>query len=100
MEENLGKILIYQNEKGSTKIDVFFHDDNIWMTQKSLADLYQVKANTINEHIKNTIEERELEEGSTIRKFRIVQLEGGRQIEREVYHYSFEMILFIVPLCF
>lgn len=95
MEEQLGKFLIYQNEKGDTKIDVFFQDDNIWMTQKSLSELYQVKLNTINEHIKNIIEDNELSADSTIRNYRIVQTEGKRQVERDVYHYSFEMILSI-----
>lgn len=95
MEENLGKILIYQNEKGNTKIDVFFHDDNIWMTQKSLAELYQVRIPTINEHIKTIIEDGEIDETATIRKFLIVQNEGGRDVERESLHYSFEMVLAI-----
>jgi hypothetical protein len=72
----LGKILIYQNEKGDTKIDVFFAEDTIWITQKNLAELYQVTVKTINEHIINIISEGELEESATIRKFRIVQNEG------------------------
>ena len=94
-EENKGKILIYQNEKGDTKIDVFFQEGNIWMTQKSLADLYQVTLPTINEHIKNIIADRELSEEATIRKFRIVQQEGERLVERESLHCSFQMILAI-----
>jgi len=94
-EQELGRILIYQNEKGDTKIDVFFEDTGIWMTQKSLADLYQVKPPTINEHIKNILEDGELEEAATIRNLRIVQNEGGRQVNREVIHYNFPMILAI-----
>jgi hypothetical protein len=70
-ENNKGKILIYQNEKGDTKIDVFFQEGNIWMMQKSLADLYQVTSPTINEHIKNIIADGELSEEATIRKFRM-----------------------------
>lgn len=92
-EENKGKILIYQNEKGDTKIDVFFQEGNIWMTQKSLADLYQVTPPTVNEHIKNIIADGELSEEATIRKFRIVQQEGDRLVERTPFHYSFQMIL-------
>jgi hypothetical protein len=91
----LGKILIYQNEKGDTKIDVFFADDTIWITQKNLAELYQVTVKTINEHIINIISEGELEESATIRKFRIVQNEGSRQVERDVRHYNFQMVLAI-----
>ena len=70
--DNKGKILIYQNEKGNTRIDVYFEEENIWMTQKSLAELYQVTTKTINEHIQNIIAEGELDENSTIRNFRIV----------------------------
>lgn len=95
MDDSKGKILIYQNEKGDTKIDVFFDGGNIWVTQKALAELYQVSVKTINEHIQNIIGEGELDEGSTIRKFQIVQNEGGRNVTREPYHYNFQMILAI-----
>lgn len=94
-ENDLGKILIYQNEKGNTNIDVYFEGDTIWLTQKSLAELYQVNVKTINEHIQNIIEDGELSKESTIRKFRIVQAEGSRNVEREVLHYNFQMILAI-----
>ena len=90
---NTGKILIYQNEKGDTKIDVYFEEDSIWMTQKNIAELYQVDIRTINEHIKNIYADNELEETSTIRKFRIVRLEGSRNVTREIMHYNFDMIL-------
>lgn len=93
--DNKGKILIYQNEKGNTRIDVYFEEENIWMTQKSLAELYQVSVPTINEHIKNIIEEGELYPEATIRNFLIVQTEGQRQVNREVQHYSFQMVLAI-----
>ncbi|MEN6413421.1 MAG: virulence RhuM family protein [Veillonellales bacterium] len=93
-EQALGRILIYRNEKGDTKIDVYFEADTIWMTQKSLAELYQVRIPTINEHIKNILSDGELDE-STIREFLIVQNEGGRQIERHVKHYNFQMVLAI-----
>lgn len=93
--ENLGKILIYQNEKGDTKIDVYFEDETIWMTQKNIANLYQVDVRTINEHIKNIYEDNELEENSTIRNFRIVRLEGNRNVTREILHYNLDMIFAI-----
>lgn len=93
-EQDLGKILIYKNEKGDTKIDVYFEGDTIWLSQKSLAKLYQVRIPTINEHIKNILSEGELDE-STIREFLIVQNEGGRQIERHVKHYNFQIVLAI-----
>ena len=81
---NAGKILIYQNEKGDTKIDVYFEEDTIWMTQRSMAELYQVDVRTINEHIGNILTDGELEELTTIRNFRIVRQEGARQVQREI----------------
>ncbi len=91
--DNVGKILIYQNEKGDTRIDVYFEDDTIWMTQRSMAELYQVDVRTVNEHIGNIFSDGELDENSTIRNFRIVQEEGRRQVQRDVKHYNLDMIL-------
>lgn len=88
-----GKILIYQNEKGDTKIDVYFEEDTIWMTQKAMCELYQVDVRTINEHIGNILTDGELEEPATIRNFRIVRQEGNRQVQREIKHYNLDMIL-------
>lgn len=91
--ENSGKILIYQNEKGDTKIDVYFAEDTIWMTQRTMAELYQVDVRTINEHIGNILMDSELDEAATIRNFRIVRQEGARQVQREIKHYNLDMIL-------
>ena len=90
-----GEILIYQTEKGETKIDVYLEDGTIWLTQKHIAQLYGKGVNTINEHIKNIILDGELQESSTIREFRIVQNEGGRQVARKIKFYNLDMILAI-----
>ena len=82
LKNNKGKILIYQNEKGDTKIDVFFQDNDIWLTQKALMELYQVSKGSISEHIKNIFEDEELTEEATVRKFRTVQSEDGRDVMR------------------
>jgi len=95
MQDLLGKILIYQNEKGYTKLDVYFEGDTIWLSQKSLAELYQVRIPTINEHVKTIYTDGELDENSTIRDFLIVQNEGNSRIERTVKHYNFQIILAI-----
>ncbi|MCI2046886.1 MAG: virulence RhuM family protein [Faecalibacterium sp.] len=91
--ENSGKILIYQNEKGDTKVDVYFQDDTIWMTQKSMCELYQVAKSSVSEHISNIYQDGELEETATVRKFRTVQIEGGRQVSRLMDYYNLDMIL-------
>ena len=88
-----GKILIYQNEKGDTKIDVFFSEETIWMTQKSMCELYQVAKSSISEHIRHIYEDGELNPESTVRKFRTVQTEGTRDVSRELEHYNLDMIL-------
>lgn len=85
--------LMYQTEDGHTKIDVRLEDETAWMTQKSIAELYQKGLPTINEHIKNIYSEGELNEDSTLRKNRIVQNEGGRDISRETNFYNLEIII-------
>ena len=74
-------------------VEVRYEDENIWITQKMLAILYEVETNTINYHIKKIFEDSELSEEATIRKFRIVQTEGNRQVSREVEHYNLQMII-------
>lgn len=76
-------------------IEMRYEDENIWLTQKMLSTLYDVEVPTINEHIKKIYEDGELSEKTTIRKFRIVQTEGNRQVNREVKHYNLQMIIAI-----
>ena len=74
-------------------IEMRYEDENIWLTQKMMATLYDVDVRTINEHIKKIYSDSELEEESTIRNFRIVQTEGSRQVTRDTKHYSLQMII-------
>ena len=74
-------------------IEMRYEDENIWLTQKMMAALYDVNVRTVNEHIKKIYDDSELESISTIRKFRIVQTEGSRQVSREVAHYNLQMII-------
>lgn len=74
-------------------VEVRYEDENIWITQKMLAILYEVDVRTINYHIKKIFEDSELTEDSTIRNFRIVQTEGTRQVSRDVEHYNLQMII-------
>jgi hypothetical protein len=88
-----GEILLYQTEDGGTRIQCRFQDESIWLTQKLMAELFQVSVPTINEHLKGIFEEKELSSEATLRKFRIVQTEGDRAVAREVDHYRIEAIL-------
>ena len=74
-------------------IEMRYEDENIWLTQKMMATLYDVGLPTINEHIKKIYADHEQDEAATIRKFRIVQNEGGRQVTRSVNHYNLQMII-------
>lgn len=67
-------------------IELRYEDENIWLTQKMMATLYGVEINTINEHFKKIYSDAELQEEATIRKYRIVQPEGNRQVSRKVIH--------------
>ena len=74
-------------------IEMRYEDENIWLTQKMMATLYGVDVRTISDEIKKVYVDSELEESTTIRKFRIVQTEGTRQVQRETNHYSLQMII-------
>lgn len=91
--ENTGRILIYQNEQGDTKIDVYFEEDTILMTQRSMAELYQVTPQNITTHIKHIYEDGELDQRATCKSYLQVQMEGNRQICRDTKFYNLDMIL-------
>lgn len=90
---NQGEIVIYQTDDGDTKIDVRFVDETVWLTQTQLCELYQTSKSNISEHIKNIFDEGELDEISTVRKFRTVQTEGERTVTRNVSYYNLDMII-------
>ncbi|MCD4673240.1 MAG: virulence RhuM family protein [Anaerolineaceae bacterium] len=92
-QENRSELLMFQTEDGSTRINVILDSETVWLSQKLIAELYQRNVPTINEHIKNIYTEGELEQGATIRNFRIVQQEGGREVSRMVEYYNLDMIL-------
>ena len=70
-----------------------YEDENVWLTQKMMAALYDVSTVTINEHIAKIYTDGELAEDATVRKFRIVQTEGSRQVSRDLMHYNLQMII-------
>ncbi len=98
MRENLpvkpdSAILLYQTEDGQTRVEVRLRDETVWLSQKLMADLFQKDVRTINEHINNILAEGEQAPEATIRKFRIVQIEGKREVARSVDFYNLDMIL-------
>lgn len=91
--EEKSDILIYQAEDGKTRIDVRLEDETVWLTQISMAELFQTTVANINIHIKNILEEGELDGGATIKDYLIVRNEGPRRVKRNVMHYNLDMII-------
>ncbi|MBP5450996.1 MAG: virulence RhuM family protein [Treponema sp.] len=75
--------------------EIRYEDENIWLSQKMIAVLYDVDVRTINDHIQKIFSDGELTQDSTIRNFRIVQEEGNRNVQREILHYNLQMIIAI-----
>jgi hypothetical protein len=88
-----GEIIFYTTPEGVTRVEVFFQDETFWLSQRRLADLFAVEVPTINYHLKEIYKSGELSEAATIRKIRIVQTEGGRQVSREVDFYNLDAII-------
>ena len=86
-------IILYTNDNGDVNIQVHYEDGTFWLTQKRMAELFNVNVSTINEHLKSIYSTGELSEEGTIRKFRIVQNEGTRQVTREVTFYPLDAII-------
>ena len=78
------EFILYQTEDGRTRIQCRFVNEMVWLTQKLMADLFQIGLGTVNHHLKAIFDEGELQAGATIRRYRIVQAEGAQQIARDV----------------
>jgi len=85
--------ILYTAPNGNVKLEVFLKDETIWLSQKMLAQLFDVDVRTINEHLQNIFQSEELDKNSTIRKFRIVQTEGNRKVSRDVDFYNLDAII-------
>ena len=88
-----GEFLLYQASDGKARIQLRVSEDTVWLTQKQLAELYQVSVPAIAQHIRNIFSERELKPEATIKDYLIVAPEGARDVERRVSHYRLEMVL-------
>ena len=95
MQKQENNIIIYQDEDGVTKVSVKFSDEDIWLTQNQIAEIYKTTQQNISLHIKNIYKDNELEKNSTNKEFLLVQNEGNRQIKRNIDHYNLDMIISI-----
>lgn len=87
------EILLYTAPEGKTNVEVIYEYDTFWLSQKKMADLFAVEVQTINYHLREIFKTSELEEKGTIRKIRIVQLEGNREVARDVEYYNLDAII-------
>ncbi|USD65298.1 virulence RhuM family protein [Vibrio sp. SCSIO 43136] len=88
-----GEFVLFTSKDGKTRVECRFESDTLWLSQSAMAELYGKDVRTINEHLVNIYSEGELVQSATIRKFRIVRLEGTRQVSRQIDHYNLEAIL-------
>ena len=87
------EIILYASPEGDIKIEVFFNDESFWLSQKKMAELFGVDIRTVNEHLQNIYNTSELEKEATIRKIRIVQKEGSRDVARDVDFFNLDAII-------
>jgi hypothetical protein len=87
------EILLYSTPERKAAVEVFFEGETFWLSQKKMAELFGVDVRTINEHLKNIFNTGELKEAATIRKFRIVQNEGNREVGRDIEFYNLDAII-------
>ena len=92
MESQIGEVFIYSSNDTSTEIEVRFENQNVWLNRHQLASLFGRDVKTIGKHISNALSE-ELAEMSTVAKFATVQIEGSREVSREIEHYNLDMVL-------
>jgi hypothetical protein len=92
---NDNKIVFYQDENGITNISVRFADEDLWLTQKQIADIYDTTQPNISMHIDGVLKDGELPEEATHKKFLLVQTEGKRKVRRSIDHYNLDMIIAI-----
>ena len=90
-----GQFLLYQTPDGDSRIEVKLQNDTVWLSLDQMAELFQRNKSTISRHIKNVLEDGELQEEATIANFAIVQNEGTRKVERVIAYYNLDMIISI-----
>jgi hypothetical protein len=92
-KDEITDFLLYNSPTGDVRVEVFLHDETVWLTQQKIADLFGVVKSTISEHVKNIFERDELEKEATVRDFRTVQNEGNRNVSRELEFYNLDVII-------
>lgn len=84
---------MYTTEDGLTKIEVSFEKDTVWRSLAQMTELFQRDKSTISRHVKNIFSEGELRQEATVAKFATVQIEGNRQVSRDIEYYNLDVII-------
>ena len=93
IRNSTAEFLIFTGQAGDQSIEARYEDETVWLSQKLMAELFSVSVPTINIHLKNIYETKELQIDATIRNFQIVQKEGGRSVVRQVDFYNLDAII-------
>ena len=93
VRSSAAEYLTFITASGESGVEAVYADENVWLSQKMMALLYDVETNTVNYHLKKAYSDQELDEESTIRNFRILRKEGTRNVERDVLHYNLKAII-------
>jgi len=88
-------VILYQDENGITRVSVRFVNDDLWLTQNQIAEIYDTTQQNVSQHIDGIFKDGELDAAATHKKFLLVQTEGKRQVKREVGHYNLDVIIAI-----
>jgi len=91
--QEISEIAIYQTDEGGIQFKTDVQTETLWATQRQMANVFGVDVRTVNEHVVKIYKSNELDQDATIRKFRIVQKEGKREVERNVNHYNLDMLI-------
>ncbi len=93
IRNSTAEFLIFTGQSGENNIEVRVVEESVWLTQKLMGTLFEVSLQTINEHLINLFNQKEISRKSTIRNFRIVQKEGAREVARDIEFYNLEAII-------
>lgn len=93
MAEKENKLILYKDEEGKVNVNVRFADEDVWLTQQQLAEIYCTTKQNVSQHIDNVLADGELEENRTVKNFLTVRQEGKRQVQRDITYYNLDMII-------
>lgn len=92
-EPSAGDLILYRGPKGARRIEVLFNDDPFWLDQRKIAELFGVDARTVSYHLAEIYEAGELSEAATLQRIERVQLEGSREVRRQIEHYNLDAVI-------